>query len=232
MSKALAYSSTGAKKDAAVTLPKEVFGLDANHDLLSLSYRASLAEMREAGPKVLTRGEVRGGGRKPWRQKGTGRARVGSRRSPIWRSGGIIFGPTGNENHLINLNTKTKRLATAQALSAKAAADSVHVLETFNCPEGKVKPTVALLKKMNLSGKVLIVVSQKDDLVERATRNIANVETVSATYLNVRNVLDADNIVISKKALDMIVAWLSGKPAKAEPASEKPKAETKKDEAK
>lgn len=229
MSKATAYSAAGAKKEAKLTLPKEVFGLDANHDLLNLSYRASLAEMREAGPTTLRRGEVRGGGKKPWRQKGTGRARVGSRRNPVWRGGGIVFGPTGNENHLINLNTKTKRLATAQALSAKAAADAVLVIENLEAKDGKTAGARKLLDKIGAQGKVLIVLEKKTDLLDRATRNLANVETVSATYLNVRNVLDADQIVFTKAAMDAVISWLSGKPVKAEPTTEKPKPAPKKE---
>lgn len=227
MSKAVAYSAAGAKKDAAVTLPKEVFGLDANHDLLNLSYQASLAELRVAGAKTLLRGEVRGGGKKPWRQKGTGRARAGSRRSPIWRGGGITFGPTGNENHLINLNAKQKRLATAQALSAMAVADNVLVIESLESKDGKAAGMRKLLDKIGATGKVLLVLDKKNDLTDRATRNLSGVNTVAATYLNVRNILDSDVLVFTKPALDSAINWLSGqKPEPKVQQASKPASQT------
>ncbi len=210
MSKATAYSATGAKKEAKLNLPKEVFGLEINADLLSLSYRASEAEDRTAGPKTLRRGEVRGGGKKPWRQKGTGRARVGSRRNPVWRGGGIAFGPTGMENHSIRLTTKMKRLATAQALSGQANEGRVHVIENLDSKDGKTQPIAKLLAKIG-AGKTLLVLETKSDLLDRATRNLADVDTVSATYLNARSILNADLIIFTKVALDKTVAWLGAK---------------------
>lgn len=229
MSKAAAFTATGGKKEAKVSLPKEVFGLEANHDLLSLSYNASLAAMREGGAQVLTRGEVRGGGKKPWRQKGTGRARVGSRRNPVWRGGGIVFGPTGNENFTITLNTKQKRLAIAQALSAKAATEGVVVIENLDVKSGKTADARKLLDKIGATGKLLIVTDKKSDKFDQATRNLAKVETVNATYLNVRNVLDADKVVFTKDALDKTAGWLLGKSKAESPKAEvEPKAAPKK----
>jgi large subunit ribosomal protein L4 len=170
--------------------------------------------------KTLRRGEVSGGGRKPWRQKGTGRARFGSIRVPIWRGGGITFGPLGNENYKIKLPLKAKRLAIKQALSIKAADQSVKVIETFDCPDGKVKPTLELLKKLDAKRNILIVVSKKDDLVERATRNIPDVKAVSANYLNVFDIMNADSIIISKKSLSMIEQWLTKEVRTPKPAPE------------
>jgi large subunit ribosomal protein L4 len=208
MAQATLYSKTGAKKETAAKLSTKVFGAEANHELLGLAYRLHLAAGRVAGAKTLTRGEVRGGGKKPWRQKGTGRARAGSSRLPHWTGGGVAFGPTGNENYTRTLPLKAKRAAIRQALSLQAADSKIHVIETFAAPEGKVRPTLLLLDKMKLDGSILIVVDQKDSLVDRATRNIPGVITVAATYLNVFDIMNADHIVISQKALDQINDWL------------------------
>mgnify|MGYP003385333774 CR=1 FL=1 len=205
---ATAYSKTGSKQTAEVTLDQAVFGLEANHELVGQAYRTYLANGRVAGAMTLKRGMVAGGGRKPWRQKGTGRARVGSIRVPNWRGGGSVFGPVGNENYEIKLPTKMKRAALRQALSLRAGTNAVVVLETFDCPEGKVKTTVALLSKMQLTGKVLMAVSEKDHLVDRATRNVQGLKVVSATYLNVYDIMNADTIVMTRKALDAVNAWL------------------------
>lgn len=199
--------------DNVATLPKEVFNVDvANHDLVKRAYDAYLANGRTNLAQTKTRGLVRGGGKKPWRQKGTGRARVGSSRNPIWRGGGITFGPTGNENYKKNMSTAQKRQALRQSLSLANKAKKIIVAE-FKADDGKVKNTVDLLNKHKLERRVLLVVDTKDEMIDRATRNVANVKAVQATYLNVFDILNADHIVISKKALDMVKEWLT--PAKA-----------------
>lgn len=209
MSSVTAFTATGAKSTKKVTLDKTVFGVDVKtHNLIKQAYVAYLANGRENFAVTKTRGEVSGGGKKPWKQKGTGRARFGSSRVPIWRGGGITFGPTGNENYSKKVNIKAKRLALRQALTL--SQDKIKVIETFSCKEGKVKPTVELLKKLGATRRVLIVVSQKDDLVEKATRNIPNVKVVQANYLNVFDVMNADSIVISSKSIDIITEWLGG----------------------
>jgi large subunit ribosomal protein L4 len=203
-----AYSKTGATRDAKHQLEKSIFGVEASHELIAQAYRTYLANGRSAGASTLNRGDVRGGGKKPWRQKGTGRARVGSSRVPQWRGGGVVFGPTGNENHTLTLPVRMKRAAIRQALSMQTAAGKVVVLETFDCPEGKVKPTIELLTKMKLEGNILLAVSAKDSLVERATRNVAGLKVISATYFNVFDIMNADHIVITEKALDAVKTWL------------------------
>lgn len=205
------YTKAGAKATTAAKLDKSVFGVKPNHELIKSAYVAYLANGRENLAQTKTRGLISGGGRKPWKQKGTGRARFGSTRNPIWRGGGIVFGPTGHENYTHKLHVTAKREAIRQALSLKAEADAIKVIETFECKEGTVKPTVKLLDKIDAKGNILIAVSQKDDLVERATRNLPGVKAVHAKYLNVYDVLNADTIVISKKALDIIDEWLGGK---------------------
>lgn len=205
------YTKAGSAATTAAKLDKTVFGVDIkNHELLKQAYVTYLANGRDNLAVTKTRGLVSGGGRKPWKQKGTGRARFGSTRNPIWRGGGIAFGPTGEENYTKQMNVKAKRLAIRQALTMAATENRIKVIETFECKDGKVAPTVKLLDKIGATGKVLIAVSQKDDLVERATRNLTNVKAVHGNYLNVYDVINADTIVISQKALDAVTEWLGG----------------------
>jgi large subunit ribosomal protein L4 len=211
MATATSYSKTGAKHESNVKLEASIFGIEANHELVGQAYRTYLANGRVAGASTLKRGEVAGGGKKPWRQKGTGRARVGSIRVPNWRGGGVVFGPTGNENHTLGLNTRMKRAAIRQALSLRAGAGDIVVLEDFNAGEGKVKHTVELFGKMKLEGNILLAVATKDAMVIRATRNIAGLKTVQAQYLNVFDVMNADKIVITQQALDLVKDWLGDK---------------------
>jgi large subunit ribosomal protein L4 len=211
MATATSYSKTGAKHEAEVKLDQAVFGAEANHELVAQAYRTYLANGRNAHPTTLQRGQVRGGGRKPWKQKGTGRARVGSIRVPNWRGGGITFGPIGNENHTISLPVKMKRNAIRQALSMSAAAGNIAVIEAFASTDGRVKATVELMAKMKLTGRVVMVVTEKTDLLHRATRNIAGLELVSATYLNVYTIMNADHLVFTAEAMDATKAWLGEK---------------------
>lgn len=205
------YTKSGGKSQTPVKLDKNVFGVDIkDHQLLKDAYLSYLANGRANNAVTKRRGEVRGGGRKPWRQKGTGNARFGSIRTPLWRGGGIIFGPTGQENYARKLNAGAKRTALRQALSLAAKEDKIRIIETFACPDGKVKPTVQLLDKLDAEGSVLIVVSEKDKLVERATRNLPKAKAVQARYLNVYDIMNSDTIVISKKSLDIIHEWLGG----------------------
>lgn len=201
------------KTTEKTTLPKEIFGVDVkNHELLKLAYDSYLANSRSAHATTKKRGEVSGGGKKPWRQKGTGRARFGSSRNPIWRGGGIAFGPIGIENHTKRLSTASKRVAVRQALTLANKANKVVVIPTLSCPEGKTKETIALLEKNKIdsNARVLIVVSVKDSLVLRATANLQLIKAVRPTYLNVFDILNADKILISKKSLPMITEWLGG----------------------
>jgi large subunit ribosomal protein L4 len=199
-----------ATQATSTTLPKNVFNLEVkNHDLVRRAYEAYLANGRVNLAQTKTRGLVRGGGKKPWRQKGTGRARFGSSRNPIWRGGGIAFGPTGHENYTKTLSTAQKRLAIRQALSLANSSKKI-IIDDFKASEGKVKSTTDLLNKHGLSRNVLVVVERNDEMTDRATRNVPNVKAVSANYLNVYDILNADTIIISKKALTMIEEWLGG----------------------
>ncbi|HET9722095.1 MAG TPA: 50S ribosomal protein L4 [Candidatus Saccharimonadales bacterium] len=205
------YTKSGTKATTPAKLDKAVFGLEVkDHNLLKEAYLAYLAAGRTNNAIAKRRGEVRGGGRKPWRQKGTGNARVGSIRTPLWRGGGAIFGPTGEENYNRRLSVASKRKAIRQALSLAASQNRIKVIETFACPDGKAKPTVQLLSKIDAQGTILIVVPHKDKLVDRATRNLPNTKAVQAGYLNVFDVMNADTVLISKDSLEAIMARLSG----------------------
>jgi large subunit ribosomal protein L4 len=203
------YTKSGTKAATQEKLEKDIFKVEVkNHQLLKDAYDAYLATGRTNNAITKKRGEVRGGGKKPWRQKGTGRARFGSSRNPIWRGGGIAFGPTGNENYTKKLPLKAKRQALRQALTLAAKEDKIKIIETFACPDGLVKPTLQLLNKIDAKGNILLVVSLKDSLVSRATNNLTNVKAVQAKYLNVFDLLNADSIVFSKKSLVIVQDWL------------------------
>lgn len=204
------FTKSGAKATTATKLDAGVFGvMPENHDLLKLAYVAYLANGRENLAVTKTRGLVSGGGKKPWKQKGTGRARFGSSRNPIWRGGGIAFGPTGEENYTHKLHVAAKRKAIRQALSLAAGEGSIRVIESFDNKDAKVSATAKLLEKIDAKGSVLLVVANKDEAVVRATRNLGNVTVVAATYLNVYDVLNSDAIVIENDALAAVNEWLS-----------------------
>lgn len=188
------------------TLPKSVFAVEVrNHELLKLAYDAYLANNRLASATTKQRGEVRGGGKKPWRQKGTGRARFGSIRNPIWRGGGIVFGPRGNENYTKKISKTSKRVALRQALTVQAEKVLVAEIKTT----GKTAEVAKFLKENDLNRRVLIVAEKTDELI-RATNNISEALLVSPMYLNVFDILNADHIVIAPKAIETIESWLGG----------------------
>ena len=194
------------------TLNKDIFGLKVeNHELVKLAYDAYLANSRSSHAKTLKRGEVRGGGKKPWRQKGTGRARFGSTRNPIWRHGGVAFGRTGNENFTKKITKQAKRQAVCQALSMKNADKAVIILDKDVKFTGKTKDAVKVLKDLKLEDKnVLAVANEKTPEVLRSTNNLPNIKLVRATYLNVFDIMNADAIVFSEEALKVATKWLMG----------------------
>lgn len=191
------------------TLPKSTFAVEVeNHELLKLAYDSYLANSRGANATTLQRGEVSGGGKKPWKQKGTGRARFGSSRNPIWRGGGVVFGPRGNENYTKKLSTTSKRVAVKQALSLANKAKKITVADVKTT--GKTAEVAKYLADNKFTRKTLIVVEEKTPELLRATNNIQNVMVVRSTYLNVFNILNADHIVIAPAAVKTIDAWLNG----------------------
>lgn len=203
------YTKSGAKATTAAKLDDAVFGIATdNHELLKQAYVAYLANGRENLAVTKTRGLVSGGGRKPWKQKGTGRARFGSSRNPIWRGGGIVFGPTGNENYTKKMPVGAKRQAIRQALSMAATEGLIKVVESYNF-DGKVKTTVDFLQKIDAKGSILLVTDVKDTMSDRATSNLPDVKVVHAQYLNVFDIMNSDTIVMSKPALELVHEWLA-----------------------
>jgi large subunit ribosomal protein L4 len=200
--------TTAATPAAAKTaLPKEVFNVEVqNHELLKLAYDSYLAQSRGANATTLQRGEVSGGGKKPWKQKGTGRARFGSSRNPIWRGGGIVFGPRGNENYTKRLSTTSKRVALRQALTLANEAKNIVVKDLKTT--GKTAEVVKFLADNKLDRKVLLVVDEKTPELIRATNNVQNVLLIRANYLSVYHILNADHIVLSAKSVPVIKSWL------------------------
>ncbi|MCL1930123.1 50S ribosomal protein L4 [Candidatus Saccharibacteria bacterium] len=195
---------------ADLKLDKAVFGVEvANHELLKMAYESYLAEKRQVGAKTLKRGEVRGGGRKPWRQKGLGRARFGSSRNPIWRGGGIAFGPSGNENYKKKISKNAKHVALRQALTLVNKAKKIVVADIK--VDGKTKTAAKLLASLKIENKRrILVVAGKNDVVMRSFNNLPNVEVVSPTYLTVFYILNADVIVFDTKAVEITTDWLKG----------------------
>ncbi len=194
-------------------LNPEIFNLEVtNHELVKLAYDAYLANSRSSHAKTLKRGEVRGGGKKPWKQKGTGRARFGSTRNPIWRHGGVAGGRTGEENFTKKLSKNAKRTAVMQALSMKNTANAIQIIDTLGIKDGKVKEVIKTLADLKVAPKnVLIVVPEKDELTLRATNNIAFAKVVRPTFLNVFDIMNANTIVIVKDAINALDNWLIGK---------------------
>ncbi len=206
------YTKTGTKATTPAKLDAAVFSIEvSNHELVKQAYVTYLANGRENLAKTKTRGLVSGGGKKPWKQKGTGRARFGSSRVPIWRGGGITFGPTGLENYSKSINVKAKRLAVRQALSLANTAGKIKVVESFTAMDKKTSEMVKFLSKVEASGRVVCVVAKKDPAKELATRNIQKLQVVGAKNLNVYDILNADSLIFSKDALSIVSEWLGGK---------------------
>lgn len=194
---------------AEAKLSDAVFQVEVpNHELLKLAYDSYLAANRQVSATTKTRGEVRGGGKKPWRQKGTGRARFGSSRNPIWRGGGVVFGPLGIENYNKRLAKSTKRVALRQALTLANRDGEITVIDAVKTT-GKTREIVKLLADLNLADKRrVLLVDVKNELNLRATANLPQVELVSPTYLSVFHILNADAIVFTKEALVATTEWL------------------------
>lgn len=203
------YTKTGTKATTAAKLDQAIFGVAVkNHELLKQAYVTYLANGRENLAVTKNRGDVSGGGKKPWKQKGTGRARFGSTRNPIWTGGGVAFGPTGLENYSKQLNTKAKRTATRQALSLAAEAGKIMVIEDIVVKTAKTSELAALLAKIGVTKKTLLVVDNRTAELDRASSNLADVRVVVANYLNVFDILNADTLVITNDSLKTISAWL------------------------
>lgn len=205
------FTKTGNKATTPAKLDKSIFGLEVvNHELLKAAYVAYLANGRANLAITKTRGLVSGGGRKPHPQKGTGRARAGSSRTPIWRGGGIIFGPTGAENYTHKLHKTAKRLSIKQALSIAATDNKLIVIDDIQIKDNKTSEVSKLLSKIGAVKNVLIVADKTEGLI-RSSANMSNVKLVSPKYLNAYSVLNADHIVMTNHALNIVTEWLGSK---------------------
>jgi large subunit ribosomal protein L4 len=211
MANAATFTKAGVKATTATKLSKDVFEvMPKNHELLKQAYVAYLSNGRDNYAVTKTRGLVSGGGKKPWRQKGTGRARFGSTRNPIWRGGGIAFGPTGQENYRLGMNTKAKRLAIRQALSLAAADKRLIVIEDLSIKDGKTAELAKLLNKVGATRRTLIAVESKTPELIRASKNLTDTKLVQAQYLNVYDLMNADCVLLTKSALSVVTKWLEG----------------------
>lgn len=198
------YNMVG-EKVGETELADGIFAVPINEAVMHQALLRQLANARLGTHKTKKRGEVSGGGRKPWRQKGTGRARQGSIRSPQWRKGGTVFGPQPR-SYRQKMPRKMRRLAVRSALSVKAAAEQIILLDTLRMEESRTKQMLALLDSLGIQDSALILLSRKDEAVERSARNVPEVKTLRANYLNIRDILGYDHLVLPLEALEVVEA--------------------------
>ncbi len=202
MAKLAVLDKTG-KKVSDIELKDDIFAIEPNTSAMHLVVVNYLANQRQGTQSTLTRSEVSGGGKKPWRQKGTGRARQGSTRAPQWTHGGVALGPKPRE-YGFDVNKKVRRLAMKSALSSKVAADEMIVVDSLTQDAVKTKEMAEVLKAVNAGKKTLIVLPEKDDVVYKSARNIEGVNVTLVSTLNVYDILNCNTIVAVKDAVSKI----------------------------
>lgn len=195
------YNIEGKKVDT-LELNDAVFGVEINNNLVHRAVVSQLANKRQGTQSTKTRAEVRGGGRKPWRQKGTGHARQGSIRSPQWKGGGVVFAPKPRD-YSFKMNRKEKTIALKSALTSRVKAEKLMVLDQFGFDEIKTKKMKEVLDNLKVK-RALIVLDKKDDNVALSTRNLPNVRTVLSNSINVYDILKYDTLVITRDAVAQI----------------------------
>ncbi len=191
-----------------VELPDDIFAVAVNRAVMHQALVRQMANARLGTHKVKSRSEVSGGGKKPWRQKGTGRARQGSTRAPHWRHGGVVFGPTPR-SYEQDMPRKMRRLALRSALSAKAAGQQIVVVDKLDMNAPRTKAMVEFLAKVEAQRSTLILLPDRNQTVELSARNLPNVKTLRAGYLNVRDLLGYETLVLPLEALSHIEAFLA-----------------------
>ena len=191
------------KKVSSVDLADSIFGIEPNAAVMHMMVVSYLANQRQGTQSALTRSEVSGGGRKPWRQKGTGRARQGSTRAPQWYHGGVVFAPKPRD-YRFSVTKKVKRLAMKSALSSKAQAEEIIVIDKIAFDEIKTAKAAAMLSAVGSERKALIVLPEVDEKAIKSYRNIPGVKTAQVNELNVYDILNADKLIIAKDALTKI----------------------------
>lgn len=198
------YNQAGEKTSKTVTLNTNIFGVAVKPELIQLAVEAQRSRRRKPLAHTKTRAERRGGGAKPWRQKGTGRARAGSRRSSLWRKGGVTFGPRKERNFSKKINRKARRKAILMILSDRVKHKAVVIVDKLVCKEGKTKEMATLLQRLPLQKKPLVLVMKKNVFLRRAARNLPNVKTLAVNNLNVIDLLDYDSLLVSVAGLRML----------------------------
>ena len=196
------------KESGQVDLPEAVFSVPVNAAVLHQAVRRQLANDRQGTHDTKTRGEVSGGGKKPWKQKGTGHARQGSTRAPQWRHGGTVFGPHPH-SYEQKMPRKQRRLAIRAALSVKSQDDAVRVVEEIALEAPKTRVIAGLFDQLGAGARTLFVIPEHDLMLEKSTRNLAGVKTILAQNLNPTDVLTADTIIFTRSALTQVEEWLS-----------------------
>jgi large subunit ribosomal protein L4 len=186
-------------------LPAGVFGVKVNPNVIHEVVVANEANAREPWAHTKTKGEVRGGGKKPWRQKGTGRARQGSTRNPQWIGGGVAFGPRSDRDYSKKLNRKTKARAFCMMLSDKAANERLVLVEGLSVPSGKTKQAVGVFGKLPVKGKLAVVVAGGDAMLSRSTRNLKTIRYATVSDVSLMDVIGAEYLVLSTEATDVLV---------------------------
>ena len=195
------YTQKGDKK-GTVKASDAIFKVAPNEELMRLALIRQLANRRNGAiAHVKQRGEVRGGGKKPWRQKGTGRARFGSSRNPIWRSGGAVFGPRNTRNYKLNMPKKERRMALFSCLSQKAAEKKVFALDQYKAEAPKTKDFAAMMTKLPEGRSLLVIIDKKDRVIEKSASNLPNVKTILVDYLNPHDLLKFDNVMFLEASL-------------------------------
>lgn len=190
-------------------LNPKIFEVEPKVELIEQAVRVQLANSRSAIAHTKTRAEVSGGGKKPWKQKGTGNARAGSIRSPIWRHGGITFGPRSNRNYSLKMNEKQWRKALYMALTDKVSSNNFLILSELSIPAIKTKDMSAFLKNVkdklaNSSKKFLFVLPQKNEIIEKSARNLKQVRVIKANSLNVLDLINYDSVILPKSSVEVI----------------------------
>lgn len=199
--KAATFTKSGTKA-AETLLPKAVFEAEVTEVTMQQAVVRANSNLRHASAKTLTRAEVRGGGRKPWRQKGTGRARFGSSRVPIWRSGGVAHGPHGEQNYTKEMPAKMIHASVRMALTTQAK--NVSVIEKFEVNEAKTRLVIDLLDKLGLEGSIIVIASNINELTAMACANVPALLIIKPSQLRTYDVLVANNIVVEKESLDIL----------------------------
>ncbi len=185
-------------------LKAEIFGVAVNPNVVHEVMVGLMANARQSLAHTKTKGEVRGGGKKPWKQKGTGRARQGSTRNPHWVGGGVAFGPRAERDYTKKINAKTKRKALCMVLSDKVASDKLVLVEALDAKNGKTKEINAVLGKLPVKGKLMLVAPGKNEMLARSTRNLRSVNLVNVGSLNINDVIRAEYVVTTPDATDKL----------------------------